>query len=218
MCFRFRIGPFADKSNPTKGANIVPGINSYEKKGKSSDFLRQEAFVKKTQQEIAESLGTGKSAIVGMKNHTRGASVQVAKKAAATTGQKPANIFLTSQVAALEKKITTKSIKDENVLGACQSIMRAIKGQFAAKDFDRRDAEFVAAAERLRDIAVAALDMADSMGPKAGGATDLGYPHAEGDSVAPALKTATKGHTRDLHGRAVPQDEAIERDAFGRAV
>jgi hypothetical protein len=36
----------------------MPGINSYEKKGKSSDFLRQEAFVKKTQQEIAESLST----------------------------------------------------------------------------------------------------------------------------------------------------------------
>jgi hypothetical protein len=195
----------------------MAGINSYEKKGKSSDFLRQEAFVKKTQQEIAESLGTGKSAIVGMKNHSRGASVQVAKKAAATTGQKPANIFLTSQVAALEKKITTKSIKDENVLGACQSIMRAIKGQFAAKDFDRRDAEFVAAAERLRDIAVAALDMADSqdksMGPAAGSLNDAGVVHHVGDSVAPALKS-----TRDAHGKAIPEGETVDRDAYGRRI
>jgi hypothetical protein len=195
----------------------MAGINSYEGKGTSSDVLGQEVFVKKTLDEIADHLGTGKSAIVAIKNHTRGASVQVAKKAAATTGQKPANIFLTSQVAALEKKITTKAIKDENVLGACQSIMRSIRGQFAAKDFDRRDVLFVAAAERLRDIAVAALDMADSqdksMGPKAGSPNDTGYPRAVGDSVAPALK-----NTRDVHGRAVPQDEAIERDAHGRRV
>jgi hypothetical protein len=193
----------------------MAGINSWEKKGKSSDFLRQEAFVKKTQDEIAENLGTGKSAIVGMKNHSRGASVQVAKKAAAATGQKPANIFLTSQVAALEKKITKKQIKDENVLGAAQTIMRAIKGQFRSDEFDRRDEEFIRAAEMLRDIAVAALDMAEdkSMGPKAGSPNDTGYPKATGDSVAPALKSS-----RDAHGKAIPEGEKILRDAFGRAI
>ncbi len=184
----------------------MAGINSYEKKGKSSNFLREEAFVKKTQDEIAESLGTGRSAIVGMKNHTRGASVQVAKKAAGATGQKPASIFLTTQVAALETRISRKQIKDENVLGAAQSIMRAIKGQFRDSEFDRRDAEFVAAAERLRQIAVAALDMADKdeyMEPT----------NATGDSVEVALKS-----TRDAHGRATSEGPAIERDAFGRAV
>ncbi len=186
----------------------MAGINSFEKKGKSSNFLRQEAFVKKTQDEIAESLGTKKSSIVAIKNHTRGASVQVAKKAAATTGQKPANIFLTSQVAALEKKITTKAIKDENVLGACQSIMRAIKGQFRSEEFDRRDDEFTASAERLRQIAVAALDMADR-----DAANEYMEPtHGTGDSVEVALKS------RDLHGRAIPEGPAIERDAYGRRV
>ncbi len=193
----------------------MPGINSYEKKGTSSNFLSQEAFIKKTQDEIADHLGTGKSAIVGMKNHSRGASVNVAKKAAATTGQKPANIFLTSQVAALEKKITKKQIKDENVLGACQSIMRAIKGQFRSDEFDRRDEEFKAAAEMLRLIAVAALDMAEpkSMGPAAGSPNDTGYPKATGDSTAVATKS-----TRDAHGKAIPEGEKIERDAFGRAI
>jgi hypothetical protein len=196
----------------------MPGINSYEKKGKSSDFLRQEAFVKKTQQEIAESLGTGKSAIVGMKNHSRGASVQVAKKAAATTGQKPANIFLTSQVAALEKKITKKQIKDENVLGACQSIMRAIKGQFRDSEFDRRDEEFVRAAEMLKAIATAALDMADSQdksfGPAAGSGNDAGVVHHVGDSTAVATKS-----TRDANGKAVVEEgETVERDAYGRRI
>jgi hypothetical protein len=84
--------------------------------------------------------------------------------------------------------------------------MRAIKGQFRDSEFDRRDAEFVAAAERLRQIAVAALDMADKdeyMEPT----------NATGDSVEVALKS-----TRDAHGRATSEGPAIERDAFGRAV
>jgi hypothetical protein len=199
----------------------MAGINSFEKKGKSSNFLRQEAFVKKTQDEIAESLGTKKSAIVAMKSHTRGASVQVAKKAAEATGQKPANIFLTSQVAALEKKITTKAIKDENVLGACQSIMRAIKGQFRSEEFDRRDEEFVAAANLLRDIATAALDMADrdaTMGGTAAANEYMEPTRGVGDSVEVALKTATKGSTRDAWGKAVEDGPAIERDAYGRAI
>ncbi len=185
----------------------MAGINSFEK-GQSSNFLREAAFIKKTQDEIAESLGTGRSAIVGMKNHTRGASVQVAKKAAATTGQKPASIFLTTQVAALETRISRKQIKDENVLGVAQSIMRAIKGQFRDSEFDRRDAEFVAAAERLRQIAVAALDMADR-----DAANEYMEPtHATGDSTAVATKS------RDLHGRAIPETEDILRDGYGRRV
>jgi transcriptional regulator with XRE-family HTH domain len=184
----------------------MPGINSYEKKGTSSDFLRQEAFVKKTQQEIAESLGTGRSAVVAMKNHSRGASVQVAKKAAATTGQSPANIYLTSQVAALQKRISTKAIKDENVLGACQSIIGAIKGQFRSDEFDRSDPEFIRAAENLKAIAEAALDMAPTDGN--------GEPvNSTGDSVAAALKGQ-----RDLNGKAIPEGDKIERDAHGRRV
>lgn len=200
---------------------MSPGINSYEKKGsKSSDFLRQEAFVKKTQREIAENLGTGKSAVVAMKNHTRGASVQVAKKAAATTGQKPANIFLTSQVEALEKKISKKQIEDSNVLGTCQSIMRSAKGQFRDNEFDRSDPEFIAAAERLRDIAVAALELTPADATMGGSAAAREYmepTHGVGDSVAPALKTATKSQ-RDPFGKAVVEGEKIERDPQGRRI
>jgi hypothetical protein len=182
----------------------MPGINSYEKKGTSSDFLRQEAFVRKTQQEISESLGTGRSAVVAMKNHSRGASVQVAKKAAASTGQSSGNIYLTSQVAALEKKITTKAIKDENVLGACQSIMRAIKGQFRSEEFDRSDPEFVRAAENLKAIATAALDMAPANEEPV---------HATGDSTATVFKSQ-----RDPFSKAIPEGEQIERDAMGRRI
>jgi hypothetical protein len=192
----------------------MAGINSFEK-GKSSNFLREEAFVKKTQDEIAESLGTGRSAIVGMKNHTRGASVQVAKKAAGATGQKPASIFLTTQVAALETRISRKQIKDENVLGAAQTIMRAIKGQFRDSEFDRRDAEFVAAAERLRDIAIAALEMAEpkTMGGTAAANEYMEPTNAVGDSTAVATKS-----TRDLQGRAVEEGPDILRDGYGRRV
>lgn len=196
----------------------MAGINSYEKSGKSSDFLREQAFIAKTQQEIAESLSTGKSAVVAMKNHTRGASVQVAKKAAATTGQNSASIFLTSQVAALEKKISTKAIKDENVLGACQSIMRSINGQWASKEIPRRDPEFIAAAERLRDIAVAALDMApadEGMGDKAARREWMERTH---DANSGVTAVATKGITRDANGKAIPEGPAIERDAHGRKI
>lgn len=191
----------------------MPGINSYEKSGKSSNFLREQAFIKKTQQEVAQSLGTGKSAVVSMKNHSRGASVQVAKKAAAVTGQKPANIFLTSQVASLQKRIATKSIKDENVLAACQNVMKSIRGQFRDSEFDRSDPEFIAAAENLKKIAEAALDLsAPAQEPV----------HATGDSVEAALKAELDAHDgkvqRDVHGRAVPQGNRVNRDGHGRAI
>lgn len=194
----------------------MPGINSYEKSGKSSDFLREQAFIAKTQQQIAESLGTGKSAVVAMKNHNRGASVEVAKKAAAVTGAAPATIFLTTQVASLQKRIATKAIRDENILGACQSIMKGINGSFRDSEFDRRDEEFIAAAENLKKIAVAALDLADntdaSMGGKAATREYTEPTNATGDDVSVALKS------RDAHGRNVTEGKPIERDAFGRVI
>ncbi len=168
-------------------------------------FTQNEIFTKLTIKEISDHLGTGSSGIVALKNGTRGASVPVAKKAAQGTAMKSGNIYLESQLRALENKITKKQIRPENILSACLPIMKAVHGSFRSDEI-QRDAEFVAAAERLKEIAEAAL------------AT---YGAGEGSEPVHDLNsgvTAVAAKSRDLHGRANRDEEPIERDMHGRAV
>lgn len=178
-------------------------------------FTQNDMFTKKTIQEIADHLGTGVSGVVALKNGTRGASVPVAKKAAFGTSLKSGNVYLSSQLRALENKITKKQIQPENILSACLPIMKAIHGSFRSDEISR-DASFVAAAERLKEIAEAALETygaGEGMGPAAGSGNDQGPTYSTGDSVAPALKS-----TRDAHGRKIPEGDEIERDGYGRVL
>ncbi len=170
-------------------------------------FTQNDIFTTKTIKEISDHLGTGSSGIVALKNGTRGASVPVAKKAAQGTAMKSGNIYLQSQLRALENKITKKQIEPKNILSACLPIMKAVHGSFRSDEI-QRDPEFVAAAKRLREIAEAALDT---------------YGVPEGSEAVTDLNSgvrdvATKSQ-RDLHGRANRDDEeVIERDMHGRAV
>jgi hypothetical protein len=178
-----------------------------EKEQKMDPITQNELFTKLTIKEISDHLGTGESAIVALKSGVRGASVQMAKKAAQGTSLLSGNVYLSSQLRALETKITKKQIEPENILGACLPIMRAMKGSFRSDEISR-DAEFVAAAERLREIAEAALE---SYGAPEGS-------EAVTDTNSGVTAVAAKS-SRDLHGRANRDDEeVIERDPFGRAV
>jgi plasmid maintenance system antidote protein VapI len=165
---------------------------------------------------LADELGTHQQTIVAIKSGRRALSVDLARKIAVKSGEVPATLYLTSQIAAIKNKVKTKAMTPKGSLVAAEQVMRAIKGQFYRHEIDRSSAEFQKAAEELRAIAVAALDMSEDesegMGPKAGS------PSAEpvnttGDSTAVATKS------RDAHGKAMRDTgEKIERDGYGRRV
>jgi DNA-binding XRE family transcriptional regulator len=166
---------------------------------------------------LAEELGTHQQTIVAIKSGRRALSVDLARKVAVKSGEVPATLYLTSQVAAIKNKVKTKAMTPKGSLVAAEQILRAIKGQFYPHEIDRGSAEFKAAAEQLRQIAIAALDMSEDedkqMGQAAGSGNDAGVVYAMGDSVAPALKS-----TRDVYGRRIPEGEPVERDGYGRRV
>jgi hypothetical protein len=184
-------------------------IAANKKKEKDMDPITQnELFTKLTIKEISDHLGTGSSAIVALKNGTRGASVQMAKKAAQGTSLRSGNVYLSSQLRALEKKLALKQIEPESVLAACLPIMRAMKGSFRSDEI-QRDAEFVAAAQRLREIAEAALDTY-------GAGSEYSEPVTDTNSSVTAVAAKS---SRDLHGKANrDNEEKVERDIHGRAV
>ncbi len=169
-------------------------------------ITQNELFTKLTIKEISDHLGTGSSAIVALKSGVRGASVQMAKKAAQGTSLKSGNVYLETQLRALENKITKKQIAPENILAACLPIMKSVHGSFRSEEI-QRDAEFVAAAERLREIATAALDTY--------GSGEYSEPVRDTNSGVTAVAAKSQ---RDLHGVNVKDAEKIERDVHGRAV
>lgn len=179
---------------------------SAEKEQGMDIFTSQDQFAAKTLQQIGDHLGTSKSALVALKNGTRGTSVPVTKKAAQGTTMKAGNIYLVSQLRALEGKLATKAIAPENTLAAVMPIMKAVKGSFRSDEIER-DAEFVAAAERLREIAEAALE---SFGPGE-------YSEPVTDLNSGVTAVAAKS-TRDMHGRKIPEGQPVERDGYGRRI
>ncbi len=178
-----------------------------EKEKDMDPITQNELFTKLTIKEISDHLGTGSSAIVALKSGVRGASVQMAKKAAQGTSLKSGNVYLQTQVRALENKITKKQIAPENILAACLPVMKAVHGSFRSEEI-QRDAEFVAAAQRLREIAEAALDTYGS-----------GSEYSEPVTDTNSGVTAVAAKSRDLHGKANrDNEEKVERDIHGRAV
>jgi hypothetical protein len=117
----------------------------------------------------------------------------------------------------MEQKAATKSMSEAGFMGSCQHVMRNITNQFYDHEMRaaRKDEAFIAAATRLRELLLRALDLVSEpqqMGPVAGSGNSQGPTYATGDSVAPALKS------RDAHGKAMNNDtdEKIERDGYGR--
>ncbi len=170
----------------------------------------------KSQAELAEDLGTQQQVIAAIKAKDRGLSPANARKVAELGGGKAGNLYLESQVESLKMKTALKRVSPNGTLHSCETIMKAIKGDFRPDELNVKDPAFRAAAEQLKKIATAALDLADdtdeSMGPKAG-SPNVEPLHATGDSVAPALKSQ-----RDPFGRAMPEGEKVERDGYGKRI
>ncbi len=190
----------------------MPGINSNDAFG----GIPAAAF--KSQTDLAEELGTHQETLAAIKSGSRGMSVDLARRVAAKSGGKAATVYLESQIASLKHKAVTKSITPAGVLGSAQHIMRNITKGFRDEEIDAKDPAFREAAENLKKIALAALDLADKEGDKSmsGDAATNPNPepvYATGDSVAAATKTE-----RDAHGRVIPEGEKVERDVQGRRI
>jgi hypothetical protein len=167
----------------------------------------------KNMAEISRETGMHEPAVFAVKSSDRGLSADNARKVAEMIGdkRKAGYLFLASQVTALKKKIDTKKITDVGVLRSAGSIMATSTKGFRPDEVNRSDPEFRTVALELKAIAEAALEMVPddrTMGGSAAANEYIEPTHGTGDSVAPALKTATKGRTRDLHGRAIDDPAA----------
>ncbi len=172
----------------------------------------------KTHDEIKEHLRDKKSAISQVKHAERGFSPELAKRIAAKTGDNAATLYLESQLASMEKKVSTKSMSQAGFMASAQRVLTAVTKKFTAREMAeaRKDKEFISAAKRLREMLLKALDLLEdgdaSMGPAAGSGNDQGPLFTTGDPVDAALK-------RDAHGKAIPDTgEKIERDGHGRRI
>jgi hypothetical protein len=167
----------------------------------------------KNMAEIAAETGMHEPAVYSVKSADRGLSADNARKVAEMNGDKRKACFLhlASQTAALKKRIATNKITEEGVLRVAGNIMAVSTKGFRPDEVNRHDPEFRKVALELKAIAETALDMADR-----DAANEYMEPtRGVGDSVAPALKTATKSQ-RDPFGRATEgEGENIERDAHG---
>lgn len=164
----------------------------------------------KNARELADEIGTHPETIAAVKSGQRGLSVDTARKVAARSGEHAPTLYIESQIASLSRKTATKSISKTGVLTSVEHIMRNISSKgFLPSEIQAaaKDPAFRTAAENLRKIALAALDLADKEGDRSMGPT-AGSPNVE----PVATKTA-----RDAHGRRVPEGEPVRRDAYGRA-
>jgi plasmid maintenance system antidote protein VapI len=173
----------------------------------------------KTQQEIADHLSLKQGSVSRLKAGERGFSPEIARKIAFKTGENAPTLYLTSQLASMERGAATKSLSEAGFMGSAQHVMRNITNQFRPDEMRtaRKDPEFVAAATRLRELLLRALDLVaepQQMGPVAGSGNSQGPTYTGGDSVAPALKS------RDATGKAMNNEtgESIERDGYGRRI
>jgi hypothetical protein len=178
-------------------------------------FGRIDGVATKNNRELADELGTHAPTISSIKSGERGLSPELARAVATKSGEKAGNVYLESQVARLKQKVALKRTSPAGTLHSCGIIMKSLSGGFRPSEMNRKDPSFRKAAQDLKAIAEAALDLAEpeSMGPKAGSPNDAGVVHHVGESVEPALKSQ-----RDPFGKAIQKGEQIERDAMGRRI
>jgi transcriptional regulator with XRE-family HTH domain len=172
----------------------------------------------KTQEEIAQHLSVKQGSVSRLKAGERGLSPEIARKIAFKTGENAPTLYLTSQLASMERGAATKSLSPAGWFGSAQHVARNISKKFLPEELKaaKADPEFIAAATRLRELLLRALDLLgepQQMGPVAGSGNDQGPTYRTGDSLAPALK-----NTRDAQGVRIKDGESIERDAYGRRI
>ncbi len=185
-------------SDTTTDRSIMAGINS-----KHGAFGGIPAVSMKSNNELADLLGTHHQTISATKSLSRGLSPELAKSVATKSGESPATLYAVSQIASIKSRIAAKTMSPSGALSAVRDITVNLRGQFASKDFDRNSPEYQRALMEIKEVAQGALDLGGNVEPV----------NATGDSVAAALKTE-----RDVHGRHIPEGDPIERDTYGRAV
>ncbi len=166
----------------------------------------------KTHDEIREHLAGKETQISQAKHGVRGFSPELARKIAAKTSDNAPTLYLTSQLAAMEKKVAAKSMSEASFMGSAEWVMRACTQKFTAREMAeaRKDEDFIKAAKKLREMLLKALELIDG---EAGSGNDQGPVLTTGDPIDAALKS------RDPFGRAVPDSgEKIERDGHGRRI
>jgi hypothetical protein len=166
----------------------------------------------KTHDQIKEHLADKKTTLSKVKHGERGFSPELARRIAAKTGENAASLYLTSQLASMEKKAATKSMSPAGFLGSAEWVMRACTQKFTAREMAeaRKDEDFIKAAKKLREMLLKALELIDG---DAGSGNDQGPVLTTGDPVDAALKS------RDPFGRAVPDTgDPVNRDGHGRRI
>ncbi len=177
---------------------IMAGINS-----KHGAFGGIPAVSMKNNKELASLLGTNHQTISATKSLRRGLSPELAKSVATKSGEKPATLYVVSQIASIKSRIKQDKISPSGALSAVRDITVNLRGKFASKDFDRNSPEYQRALLEIKQVAETALDLGGNPEPV----------NSTGDSVAAALKTE-----RDVHGRHIPEGDPIERDTYGRVL
>jgi plasmid maintenance system antidote protein VapI len=176
----------------------MPGLNN-------EAFGRIDGVATKSSRSLADELGTHKETITAVKAGRRGMSAELAKSVAMKSGEKAATLFVTSAATALKQKMRAETITLMGVVDAAQMALKAVSTKFTPDQIDRREPEFRQAVLELRTAAHKALELL-------GDTEYVENVHATGDSVEVALKS------RDLHGRAVEEGPALERDPLGRRI
>jgi hypothetical protein len=166
----------------------------------------------KTHDEIREHLAGKETQISQAKHGVRGFSPELARKIAAKTSDNAPTLYLTSQLASMEKKAATKSMSPAGFMGSAEWVMRACTQKFTAREMAeaRKDEDFIKAAKKLREMLLKALELIDG---EAGSGNDQGKVVTTGDPLDAALKS------RDPFGRAIPDTgDPVERDGHGRRI
>lgn len=115
-----------------------------------------------SQRELAENLGIHRETVTAVKTGKRGLSVDNSKAVAEKSGDKPATVYLTSQVESLKSKLAKKAITPAGVLGSATHMMRNLTIKFTHDQIDRSDPDFRRAALELKALAAAALDLSEA--------------------------------------------------------
>ncbi len=151
----------------------------------------------KSNNELADLLGTHPQTISATKSLSRGLSPELAKSVATKSGEKPATLYAVSQIASIKARIKSDKVSPSGALSAIRDITSNLRGKFASKDFDRNSPEYQKALMEIKEVAQSALDLGGNVEPV----------HDVNSGV-----TAVAAKSRDLHGRANRDDEEkIER-------
>lgn len=115
-----------------------------------------------THRELSEKLGIERANVAAIKSGNRGLSPDAARAAAAITGEKPATLFLVSQVETLKKRVYKGTATPAGILQAAGLVTQKVNSAFAPSEINLSDKDFQRAEIELKGIAIDYLQLAPS--------------------------------------------------------